>query len=71
MILAGGHTKQSAEAELESGLADLEGFGRPFINNPDLVERYENDYPLAEELNMDLFYTADEIGYTDYPAYKS
>jgi len=71
MILAGGHTKQSAEAELESGLADLEAFGRPFINNPDLVERYENNLPLATDLNMDLFYSADEKGYTDYPAYKS
>jgi N-ethylmaleimide reductase len=71
VILAGGHTKESAEAELESGLADLSGFGRPFINNPDLVERYENDYSLAEDPNMDLFYTADEMGYTDYPVYKS
>ncbi|MBS1524976.1 MAG: alkene reductase [Bacteroidetes bacterium] len=70
LILAGGHTKESAEAELESGLADLVAFGRPFINNPDLVERFENGLPLADNLNPTQFYTPDEKGYTDYPAYQ-
>jgi N-ethylmaleimide reductase len=69
-ISAGGHTKESAEAELQSGLADLEAFGRPFINNPDLVERFEKNEPLSTNLDMDTFYTADEKGYTDYPAYQ-
>jgi N-ethylmaleimide reductase len=70
IIICGGYDKSKAEADLQSGLTDLAGFGRPFINNPDLVERMENDWPLSEELNMDLFYTADEKGYTDYPVYK-
>lgn len=70
LILCGGYNKESAEAELESGLADLIAFGRPFINNPDLVERFKNNLPLSQDLNMDLFYTADEKGYTDYPVYK-
>lgn len=69
LILAGGYDKESAEADLESGLCDLVGFGRPFINNPDLVERYKNDEPLSQDLKMDLFYSADEKGYTDYPTY--
>jgi 2,4-dienoyl-CoA reductase-like NADH-dependent reductase (Old Yellow Enzyme family) len=47
-----------------------EAFGRPFINNPDLVERMANDWPLAQDLHTALFYTADEKGYTDYPRYK-
>lgn len=70
VILAGGHTKESAEAELQSGLADLVAFGRPFINNPDLVDRMQNDLPLSTDLHFDLFYTPDEKGYTDYPVYQ-
>lgn len=69
IILAGGHTLGSAEAELQSGLADLEAFGRPFINNPDLVDRFQNNRPISTDLKMDLFYTADEVGYTDYPVF--
>ncbi|MFV5701272.1 alkene reductase [Flavobacterium sp. XS2P12] len=70
LILCGGFDKESAEAAIKSGLTDLVAFGRPFINNPDLVEKFENNSPLAEDLNMDLFYTADEKGYTDYPIDK-
>ncbi|WP_413999162.1 alkene reductase [Flavobacterium sp. W1B] len=71
IILCGGYDKESAETVLESGLADLVAFGRPFINNPDLVERFKNNWPLSKDLNMDLFYTADEKGYTDYPFHKN
>jgi N-ethylmaleimide reductase len=71
IILCGGYDKEKAEADIESGLADLIAFGRPFINNPDLAGRMANDWPLSQELHMDLFYTADEKGYTDYPIYKS
>jgi N-ethylmaleimide reductase len=67
IILSGGYDKERAEADIESGLGDLVAFGRPFINNPDLVERMKNDWPLSQDLKMDLFYTADEKGYTDYP----
>lgn len=70
IILCGGFNKESAETAIESGLTDLVAFGRPFINNPDLVERFKNNWPLSQNLNMDLFYTADEKGYTDYPFYK-
>ena len=71
IILSGGYDKERAEADIESGLGDLVAFGRPFINNPDLVERLKNDSPLSQDLKMDLFYTADEKGYTDYPLFKS
>ena len=70
LILCGGFGQETAEATIESGLADLIAFGRPFINNPDLVERFKNNLLLSQNLNMDLFYTADEKGYTDYPVYK-
>lgn len=66
IILCGGYDKEKAETDIESGLADLVAFGRPFINNPDLVERMTNNWPLSQDLKTDLFYTADEKGYTDY-----
>jgi N-ethylmaleimide reductase len=71
LILSGGYDKERAEADIQSGLGDLVAFGRPFINNPDLVERLKNNWPLSQDLKMDLFYTADEKGYTDYPAHKA
>ena len=69
IILSGGYTKERAENELQGGLADLIAFGRPFINNPDLVERFVHGWPLAKELDMNTFYTPGEKGYTDYPSY--
>ncbi|MEP7377900.1 MAG: alkene reductase [Chitinophagaceae bacterium] len=70
IILCGGYDKERAEADINSGLANLIAFGRPFINNPDLVERLANNWPLSKELHMDLFYSADDKGYTDYPVYQ-
>lgn len=69
IIHCGGYDRARAEAELENGLADLIAFGRPFINNPDLVERMRNNWPLSSNLKMDLFYSADKEGYTDYPVH--
>ena len=71
LIICGGYDKDSAEADIESGLCDLVGFGRPFINNPDLVERLENNEELSQNLKTELFYTADKNGYTDYPNFKA
>jgi len=70
LILSGGYDLERAETDIESGLADLIAFGRPFINNPDLVIRLENKQTLSKELKLDLFYTPGEKGYTDYPFYK-
>jgi N-ethylmaleimide reductase len=71
IILCGGYNLEKAQTDIENGLTDLVAFGRPFINNPDLVERMANNWPLSKDLHMDLFYTADEKGYTDYPIYKN
>ena len=67
IILSGGYTKERAENELQGRLAELIAFGRPFINNPDLVERFVHGWPLSKELDMNTFYTPGEKGYTDYP----
>jgi len=69
IILAGGYNKEKAEMDLQNDLGDLIAFGRPFINNPDLVNRLKNNLPLSQHLDMNLFYSADEKGYTDYPEY--
>jgi N-ethylmaleimide reductase len=70
IVLSGGYNLDKAEADLKSGLGDLVAFGRPFINNPDLVERFRNGLPLSKDLYNELFYTPGEKGYTDYPVYK-
>jgi N-ethylmaleimide reductase len=69
IILSGGYDLERAEADIESGICDLVAFGRPFINNPDLVDRLKKKHDLTKELKMDLFYTPDEKGYTDYPVF--
>ena len=48
------------------GLADLIAFGRPYIANPDLVQRFAEDAPLAE-INWDTVYASGSYGYSDYP----
>ena len=70
LILTGGYNLETAEADLKSGYTDLVGFGRQFINNPDLVNRFINGFPLSENLDFNTFYSASEQGYTDYPVYS-
>lgn len=67
IMVAGGFTAETAESLLQSGLADLVAFGKPFISNPDLVERFKNGNPLAD-WDESTFYTSDDQGYTDYPS---
>jgi N-ethylmaleimide reductase len=66
LLAVGGFTKASAEAALGAGRADLIVFGRPFISNPDLVERLRLDAPL-NPADVRTFYGGDDRGYTDYP----
>lgn len=70
LILSGGYDKLKADADLDLGKADLIAFGKPFISNPDFIERMENNYPLAQ-VDFQTLYTADEKGYTDYPVYSA
>jgi N-ethylmaleimide reductase len=46
------------------GYADLVAYGKPYISNPDLVERFEHNLALAAD--QDTFYSGSK-GYTDYP----
>lgn len=65
-ILAGGFDGESAEAALVAGNADLIAFGRPFLANPDLVERLRRHAELNAP-DASTFYTPGAQGYTDYP----
>jgi N-ethylmaleimide reductase len=56
-----------ATAAVKEGRADLVAFGRPFLANPDLVERLRAGAPLNEP-DQATFYGGSEKGYTDYPA---
>lgn len=65
-----GYTQEMAEQAIASGHADLIAFGRPFISNPDLVERFRNNWPLAEVAPISDWYSPiGEKGYTDFSAY--
>lgn len=70
LIFSGGYTMERAESELEGGLANLIAFGKPFINNPDLVQRFANGWQLSKDLDMNTFYSPGEKGYTDYPLHN-
>ena len=65
-ILAGGFDGESAEQALQAGQADLIAFARPFLANPDLVERLRTGAALNAP-DPDTFYTPGTKGYTDYP----
>lgn len=56
-----------AISAIESNHADLIAFGRPFIANPDLVERLRRNAPL-NAADQATFYGGGEKGYTDYPS---
>lgn len=70
LIYAGRYNGAKAEQAIGDGLADMIGFGRPFVANPDLPERLLHDYPFAEHDPNTLFGGA-EKGLIDYPTYKA
>ncbi|MEU5959501.1 alkene reductase [Streptomyces sp. NPDC047525] len=60
-------TREAGEAVLAEGLADLVSYGRAFISNPDLPERFAVGAPL-QEIDAAHLYTHGAEGYTDYPS---
>ncbi|WP_116126637.1 alkene reductase [Lewinella sp. IMCC34183] len=66
IILSGGYDAHRAEDDLKAGKGELVAFGRSYIANPDLVQRFEQ----GAELNIpdaDTFYTPGPEGYITYP----
>jgi N-ethylmaleimide reductase len=70
IIAAGGFSQASAEAILQAGDADMVAFGRHFIANPDLPERFRNGWAL-NAYDRPSFFGGTEIGYTDYPFHQA
>jgi N-ethylmaleimide reductase len=66
-----GYNRETAEAAVENGHADLIAFGRPFLSNPDLVERFANGWLLNPQAEMKVWYSFDAVGYTDFPRFKT
>ena len=65
-IANGGFDAQTAVAAIEDGHADAVTFGRPFLANPDLPERYRTGAALNPQ-DKSTFYGGGEKGFTDYP----
>jgi N-ethylmaleimide reductase len=70
VITAGGYDLTSAEQALQEGQADLVGFARAYIANPDLVERLRTGAALAEPDGATMYGGSAE-GYTTYPTLRS
>lgn len=71
LIAAGGFTKDSESDAINSNEVDLVAFGRPFISNPDLVERMKNDWQITTPDRVAFYGDQGEKGYIDYPAYDA
>ncbi|ALI98816.1 alkene reductase [Rufibacter tibetensis] len=67
LIINGGFTQETGNKVLEDGLADLVAYGRPFIANPDLVERFAENAELNAPDYNTFYSNTGEVGYTDYP----
>jgi N-ethylmaleimide reductase len=65
-----GYDFELASKVLAAGAADLIAFGKPFISNPDLVERLKKGAPL-NEWDKATFYGGGAKGYTDYPTLEA
>ncbi|HEC90509.1 MAG TPA: alkene reductase [Alphaproteobacteria bacterium] len=65
-IANGGYDRKRGNLAIADGDADLVSFGRLFLANPDLPERFASDAALNEP-DQETFYGGDERGYTDYP----
>lgn len=65
IIINSGFDREKGNKVLEEGNADLVAFGKPYVSNPDLVERFAQNVQLTE-WNADTFYTPGKEGYLDY-----
>ncbi|TMW68968.1 hypothetical protein Poli38472_001124 [Pythium oligandrum] len=67
------YTRDIAEGVIRSGAADAVGFGRLYISNPELAERFQNDWPLNADAEYADYWDVSKgaEGYTTFPAYKA
>ena len=70
LVLNQDYDGASAQADLDSGIADAIAFGRKYIANPDLVERLRQGASLNQD-DPKTWYSKGPEGYTDYPALET
>lgn len=66
LVLNESFTLEPAKEAVGSGTADAISFGRLFVSNPDLVERFRRGAPLAQ-FDVKTLYSPGAEGFTDYP----
>lgn len=66
IISATDHSRSSGNAVVASGAADLVAYGRAYIANPDMTDRFAREADLNVPVR-ETFYTGGARGYTDYP----
>ena len=70
-LVNNGYDGDSAKQAVESGYADAVAFGKLFIANPDLVQRFKDGATTFNELDKATLYGGGAKGYTDYPALEA
>ena len=70
-IVNNGYTRELAIEAIASGYADLVAFGRLYLANPDLVERFKAAEPKLNELDKPHLFGGDAEGYVDYPTLET
>jgi N-ethylmaleimide reductase len=65
-----GYTRDTADTVIRCGAADAISFGRPYISNPDLVEKFQHDISTSSDVGPDLYYTHGPEGYIGVPTAK-
>ena len=66
-----GYDRDQAEQAIADGMADFVAFGRPYISNPDLVERFANDWKLNDDAPQSVWYCPGQEGYIDFPFHEN
>jgi N-ethylmaleimide reductase len=64
-----GYTYESGSQAVAKDQADLIAFGRPYISNPDLPDRYKNGWQVAPFDDASQWYGGGKEGYSDYPSF--
>jgi N-ethylmaleimide reductase len=67
-MFVAGFTQPTAAAAVNDGKADMVAIGQAFISNPDLADRYRNNWMISRP-TVATYYTQGEEGYTDYPVF--
>lgn len=69
LIRNGGYDRDSGNQAIAGGNADAISYAKPYLANPDLVERFRKDLPLAS-FDFGKLYTSGPLGYIDQPAFE-